>query len=382
MNDERHTRDPEDLLRRTLRARADEATTDLTFEEIRRGGAARQRRAGRRTALLAAAAVAVAVGAPTAFLLRPGDRTPSPAPQPTSSATQTPTPTRAPGFDGIRRGVDPRVPYLHAGVVHEPDGSTLRLPADDVTQFTPYHGGWLTISSTGALTLWDSSGSTVWAMNGECALAVSADQLQTAYGVPGEVHVGISTGMGEGESVSQVGDGGLVGFVADGVVVNGGASTVGYIDHSGTRHPIANLAEADATASGSDLVGGLAPDGVSGRVVDLAGHVRWTSDWQPRAFSPDGRFVAAVHGTDGASPELAILDARTGNVVSQVLLGARGLAQVGRPVWEEADGAVVMQVQSATQQAVLRLRRDGTITLASDVEPSANLPEWFFGATP
>lgn len=373
----------EELLREALRAKAGEATTDLTFEEIRRGGVARQRRSGRRTALLVAASVVVAVGAPTAFLLRPGDGTPSPAPQPTSSATPTPapTPTRAPGFDGIRRGADPRVPFLHDGVVHEPDGSTLRLPTDDVTQFTPYHGGWLTISSSGALTLWDGSGSTQWVMEGECALAVSADQLQTAYGVPGEVHVGISTGMGEGETLTDVGDARLVGFVSDGVVITGATDQVGYVAQ-GARHPIPNLSEADATSSGSDLVGGLAPDGLSGRVVDLAGHVKWTSDWQPRAFSPDGRYVAAVHGTDGASPELAILDARTGDVVSQVLLGARGLAQVGRPVWEESDGAVLMQVQSATEQAVLRLRLDGTITLASDVEPSATLPMWFFGTTP
>jgi hypothetical protein len=218
-------------------------------------------------------------------------------------------------------------------------------------------------------------------MDGECALALSADQLQTAYGVPGEIHVGISTGMGEGETLTEVGDGRLVGFVTGGVVVTGGTDGVQYVAQ-GTRHPVPNLSEADATASGSDLVGGLAPDGLSGRVVDTAGHVKWTSDWQPRAFSPDGRFVAAVHGVDGASPELAILDARTGDVVSQVLLGARGLAQVGRPVWEESDGAALMQVQSATHQAVLRLRRDGTVTLASDVEPSATLPMWFFGTAP
>jgi hypothetical protein len=369
----------EELLREALRAKAAEATTGLTFEEIRRNGAA-WRRAGRRTALVAAAAVVVAVGAPTAFLLRPGDETPSPTRQPTSSAN--PAPTRAAGFAGVPRGADPRVPYLHDGVVHEPDSSTLRLPTDDVTQFTPYHGGWLTVSSTGAITEWDSTGTTQWVMDGENVLAVSADQLQTAYSVPGEIHVGIGTGMGNGEATYPVGNARLVGFIADGVVVTGGErGHVGYIDH-GTRHVVPNLSEADASASGSDLIGGLAPDGLSGRVVDLAGHVMWTSDWQPRAFSPDGRFVAAVHGADGAAAGLAILDARTGDVVSQVLLGARGLAQVGRPVWEESDGAVLMQVQSETHQAVLRLRRDGTIALASDVEPSATLPMWFFGTTP
>jgi hypothetical protein len=371
------TTNPEDLLRETLHAKAGDATSELTFDEIRRS-ASRQRRRSGRTALLVAAAVVVAVGAPTAFLLRPGDETPSPAPQPTVSPTATAT---ASGLDGIRRGADPRVPYLYDGVVHEPDGTRLRLPTDDVTQFTPYHGGWLTVSSTGAITEWDNTGSTMWVMSGENSLAVSADQLRTAYSVPGEVHVGIGSGMGNGEVSYSVGNAHLVGFVTAGIVVSGGSSAVGYIDQ-GTRHAVANLSEADTSASGGDLIGGLAPDGVSGRVVDLEGHVQWTSAWQPKAFSPDGRYVAAVLAPNGEGTDLAILDARSGDVVSRVSLADRGLTQVGRPVWEASDGAVLLQVHDATSDAVLRLGRDGTISLASDVEPSSGLPMWFFGATP
>jgi hypothetical protein len=115
--------------------------------------------------------------------------------------------------------------------------------------------------------------------------------------------------------------------------------------------------------------------------VDLDGHVLWTGTWLPRAFSPDGRDVAAV-SPEADATDLAILDARTGAVVSRVSLRDRGLSQVGRPVWEESDGAVLMQVAGDTTQAVLRLTRDGQVTLASDVEPSAALPMWFFGTTP
>jgi hypothetical protein len=373
----------EDMLRDALHARAGDATVDLTFEEVRRDARSQQRRTRRRTALLAAAAVAVAVGAPTAFLLRPSDETPSPAPQPTSPPSTSSTRTAAPtGLAGIPRGADPAVPYLHDGVVHQPDGTTQRLPVDDVTQFTPYHGGWLTVSSTGALTQTDSSGTTVLVMAGESHLAVSADQMRTAYTVPGEIHVGISTGMGDGEEILSVGAAQLVGFVSDGVVFTGGASgAVGYIDN-GTRHTVPGLSEADTSASGSDLIGGLAPDGVSGRVVDLEGRVQWTSSWLPNAFSPDGRYVAAVLAPDGEGTDLAILDARTGDVVSQVSLHDRGMSQFGRPVWEESDGAVLMQVQDARKQAVVRLARDGELSLATDTERSSDLPMWFFAATP
>jgi hypothetical protein len=380
----------EELLRGTLQDKAQDAHDTVTFEEVRRGARLRRRSSHRRSAVLAAAAVVVAVGTPTAFLLRPGDTAPEPAPQPTSSPSPTPTDTStgtATGLAGVRRGPDPQLAYLHGGVVHEPDGGTTRLPtADDPTQFTPYHGGWLTVSDTGTLTQWDSSGSAVQVVDGESHLAVSADQMRTAYGVPGEIHVGIGSGMGERESVYSVGSAQLVGFVKDGrsyddVVFNGGDGQVVYIDR-GVRHVVTGLSEADASSSGSDLIGGVAPDGVSGRVVDLRGHVQWTSAWLPNAFSPDGRYVAAVLAPDGEGTDLAILDARSGEVVSRVSLQDRGMAQFGRPVWEESDGAVLLQVQDATSQALLRLGRDGSVSLASDIEPSSDLPMWFFMTTP
>jgi hypothetical protein len=116
--------------------------------------------------------------------------------------------------------------------------------------------------------------------------------------------------------------------------------------------------------------------------VDLEGRVQWTSSWLPNAFSPDGRYVAAVLAPDGEGTDLAILDARTGDVVSQVSLHDRGMSQFGRPVWGESDGAVLMQVQDARKQAVVRLARDGELSLATDTERSSDLPMWFFAATP
>jgi hypothetical protein len=41
-----------------------------------------------------------------------------------------------------------------------------------------------------------------------------------------------------------------------------------------------------------------------------------------------------------------------------------------------------MQVQDARKQAVVRLARDGELSLATDTERSSDLPMWFFAATP
>jgi hypothetical protein len=167
------------------------------------------------------------------------------------------------------------------------------------------------------------------------------------------------------------------------VFSGGDLGKVGYLDDKGRRHFVQGLSEADATAAGSDLIGGLAPDGVSGRVVTLAGDVRWTSAWHPYAFSPDGRFVAAMLVTpDGEGTDLGILDGRTGRVLSRASLRDRGLQQFGAPVWEESGDAVLLQVQDADSTAVLRLGPHGIVTLASDVESSADQPTWVFATQP
>jgi hypothetical protein len=100
--------DAEDLLRSTLRGKAQEAQATLTPDDVRHAVSTRRRHTGRRTALLVAAAVLVVVGVP-AVLLHSGGGRPSPAPAP------TPTPA---GLGAIPRGADPRVSYLHDGRVH------------------------------------------------------------------------------------------------------------------------------------------------------------------------------------------------------------------------------------------------------------------------
>ena len=382
-----NTHDPEELLRDALRAKALDAATDLTVDDIRRDAAAQRRRSLWRTAGGLAAAAAVLVGVPAALYLTSGNDTPSPAPSPSISPTVSPSSTPT-GLAAIPQGKDPQVTYLHDGVVHLFGGGTARLPAGaptDVTEFTPYHGGWLVLDSIGGLEQYDNTGAVVKrsTRQGAVGLALSSDQLRTVYQVDNRIENGIATGMGDtGASMRVPAGSRLVGLVVgDGVVYN---SPSGVILSSpfGASRLVPGLSTADATASGADLVGGLAPGQKSGRVVDITGHIQWTLSWKPAAFSPDGRYVAAVFEAAGQTADVAILDARSGHVVSRVSLADRGLVQLGPLVWEESDSAVLFQVQDDTNHAIVRLGADGELTRASDVEPLTRQPFWAFATTP
>jgi hypothetical protein len=381
---------PEDVLRDALRAKAGDAIADLTFEEIRRNARTQQRRTTRRTALLVAAAVAVAVGVPTAYLLRPSNNEPAPAPQPTQSPTASPSATAAAdhGLAAIPRGADPTVAYFRDGLVHEPDGSTTHLPgeATDVVEFTPYHGGWFVLDSVGGLVQYDSSGAVVLRSHQEGAsLAVTPDQMRTAFLVDNHIRAGISTGMGEGESDLQVGAGAsMAGLIGDDRVVYNSASGVVASDFAGRATILHGLSSAFATSAGHNLVGGVAPDGTSGRVVSAdTGGTLWTSAWQPMAFSPDGRYVAAsLFSENSDTTDVAILDAQSGSVVSRLSLTDRHLSQAGPLTWEQSDGALLVDVQDAHGQAVLRIGRDGTVTRATDVDGATFGMSWAFAVTP
>lgn len=389
------TNSTEDLLRATLAEKAAEGAVDLTFSEIRDAGARRRGQIRRRRVGYLAAAVVAVVAAPAGVLVLAGrDHAgpPTPAtttsitPTPTPSGTSTPSPTLA-GLDAVRRGADAKVTYLHDGVVHQPDGSTSRLPqaAQDVVDFTPYHGGWIVLDSAGGLVLYDNTGSVAERSDsGEPALAVSADQLSTAYQVGDHIKIGISTGMGDGTTSLPIPNGArLVGFVGGDRVVYDSPSGVVVRDPAGASTTLSGLSGADATSAGDDLVGGTAKDGTSGRVVSSStGKTLWTSSWQPRAFSPDGRYVVAVLAPDSEATDVAILDGRSGSLVSRVSLADLGVSQLGRPIWEDSDGAALIGVEDAHGQALLRLDTAGRVTRATNIVPAADAPAWIFAAQP
>jgi hypothetical protein len=382
----------EQLLREALAAKATEASVDLTLDDIRRSAGRRRWQTRRRVGAVLAVAAALVVGIPAAILLRPAGDGVSPAPAPSPTAPTTSSSSSPEGLDGIARGKDPQVAYLHGREVHQPDGTTARLPygSSFVAGFTAYHGGWLLLDDLGGLRQYDNTGALVLrSQTGEAALAVSADQMRTAFVYGGHLRVGIATGMGQGESDLPVGNNArLVGFLGDSVVLNGYPDSPHVVD-PGTGHTarVPGLEIAWCTAAGGDLVGGTVDSDGRGRVVSTSSaRTLWTGDWVPDAFSPDGSRVLAVPVSSLNEPdEVAVLDARTGTVLARFSLAARDLAAAGRPVWEPSGDAVLFDVRETqgAQQAVLRLAVDGTVTRATDPAPlNGDAPGWVFATRP
>jgi hypothetical protein len=385
----------EDLLRTTLGEKAQIAQSTLTLDDVRRDADARRRHSGRRTTLSVAAAVLIAVGAPTAFLLRPTSDEPSPAPSPTPSisTSASPSPSQTPtqsasGLEEVPRGADPKIPYLLDHVIHEPDGSTSRLPAgaDDVVRFTPYHGGWIVLDSVGGLTQYDSTGNVLRQGGQDSAIVVSADQLQTAFGFKGHIYVGISSGMGDGEVDHPTdGNAGLVGFLGDRVVYNSGG-LVQASDDAGAVTVIPGLSSADATSPDGDLVAGRSADDSAIQVVSASsGRVLWTKPgWFSADFSPDGKHLSAYRTSTGGEFEtVAILDARTGDVVASS--DAPGIQALPAPptAWDD-DQHLLIPYRGGSSWALLRLSTGGRVVRATDVvtDTSLDTPPFVFEARP
>lgn len=379
----------EQLLREALAAKATEASVDLTLDDIRRDATRRTSR--RRVVVALAAAAVVAVVVPTAVLTRPGNGDPTPAPSPAPSQTNRTSPSPAPGtrLDAIPRGADPQIPYLQGGVVHQPGGTTSRMPASasDVVAFTPYHGGWIVLDSVGGLAQLDNTGAEVRrSRQGEAALAVSSDLMRTAFQLGGNILVGISSGMGQGETPHAVGlHARLVGFLGDRVVYNA-AGTVRAVDDAGKETVVPGLTQARATSPDGDLVAGSGADDNSIRVVSVSqGRALWTkSGWFCAAFSPDGRYLAAYRTATGGELEtVAILDARTGEVVTTSdTLGVQALP-APPTAWED-DQHLLIPYRGGSSWALLRLATSGHVDRATDVveSPSQDMPPFVFAARP
>jgi hypothetical protein len=371
----------EEMLRETLRTKAADTTSGLTFDEIRRNARRERRRSGRRTALLAAAAVVVAVGAPTAFLLRLGE-SPSPAPQPTSTpstapTTPTPSPTAEPSapsaLEQVRRGRDIGIPWMSDGVIHVPSGAEQRTPSGPWTTFANYHGGWLL--SGAHLVQLDTQGRPHDVAQTGGRIAVSGDQMQTAYLADGTVRVGITTGMGDGESrlpTNSPDETGPVGFVSSGrVVYNGTKGQILLLDPAGGSTSVDGMWRASASTDTGDLIAGETADGDL-TVMSATGTSLWTkAHWVAGQFSPDGRYLAAYGSTTGGEHEaVALLDARTGDIVSSTDAAVRALPDVAEPptgtAWD-LDGSLLIPYRDGQTWAVLRLTVGGQLTRATDV---------------
>ncbi|HEX7717578.1 MAG TPA: hypothetical protein VF416_09840, partial [Marmoricola sp.] len=289
----------------------------------------------------------------------------------------------------IPQGRPPGIPYLHAGTVHLPDGSTTDLPDPTaaVTDFTSYHGGWLVgVGSGDARVRWyDSTGARRSDGPGIGFFAVSDDGTRTAYAQSGEIHIGITSGMGNGEQTLAGDPQALrpVGFLRSGDLVYQAKETQVAVSDGST---IPGMVRAHAVSAEADLVAGEDAGGNT-LVVAPDGSPAWTSDtWSVWAFSLDGRYAAATHTpTQPDYDAFAILDAHTGRVVAEHDTLPRHDAIGGSPVMDEDGSLLVPATSGNLQQTVLRLDRDGTVTRATrlfGLAPSSDMEFIDFASRP
>lgn len=357
-------------LGRALDEHAREVTGGIELSDVRSRARQLRRTTQRRWAAGLAAVAVVAIAVPVSLQLVPADTDSAPPldrPTPTAAPDKLPD-NRPASLDALTTGAGPAWAYLHDGRVHTPSGDAGALPGHaDATTFAAYHGGWLVAGDFG-LVQYDASGAKVRSSRSG-TIVVSGDGMRTVFQDDSGIHLGIASGMGEGEQNYDVGDAGLVGLLADGPVTNGGAGAQVWTGPKQAR-TLPGLVFATATSEAAGLVGGYV-GGESGGVVDPAtGKVLWHGNWRPLAFSGDGSLVAAVPASqNGDWSVLAILDSRTATVLSRADLESLGVTMRGMPVWED-DSHVLFVADSRKpigQEAVLRLGRSSGIERATPV---------------
>ena len=388
----------EQLLTASLRARADHAAyTPTALGDIAITARGIQRRQRRRNAALAVAAVIVAISVPTAVVLGTGGEQTNRPPGPTTSTTPSATPGSS--LADLRRGPSPRIAYVDGNDYVSPDGTRSPLPVDyPISAITPYHGGFLIaddaeLEGTVGLHLFDNVGHEVdsWCTSGSPVL--SADQLNTAFTtfpcsklhgqVSSVIRVGISTGMGDGESTQDTGMPiRLVGMLGERVVFTGmfgaGAWVTDLVSPPAVIPVLTSVADAD---SASGLVAGQSrdSDGRDGAIVDPdTGEVVATMPgWQLGSFSPDGSLVLGSNPDTGVQ---VVLDAATGDRVA-TLGPDTGLEVTSAPIWED-DTHVLLAVTASGQQAIVRADLDGHLERATPVTSVGDAPRYVFAVRP
>lgn len=377
----------ETMLRHTLRNHAAGAPAGPDRAAVL--GHARTIRRHRRQGLAALTAAAVAaVVVPVSLALNQGEGpVPGPAghghsPEPTPTQTAAPAP-RYGSLDSIPRGKDAAVTYLTLdGTVHSP-GGTSKLPGTpaDVSTFSVYHGGWLVEDQRPGITQYDNSGQIVRTGKGG-SIALSADQMQTAFQIGRTVRMGIASGMSNGEQAWQVpASSTLIGILPNGPVITDPNGHASILTNAGAQ-PMSVPKDVFVTHVGGGQylaaeTGTPAQGNQEGALLDAnTGAILWHNEWDPRAFSDDGKYVVATPVVDNGDPSaVAILDAQTGKVIARTpaFKGYHGGWQIA---WE-GDRAVFTAYASGTREALLSLDLNGNLTRASDVVTVPNGKDGF-----
>ncbi len=396
----------ETRLSRALHDRAhDVSGTHLELDDVRRTARGIRRRRRTVTGLVAAAVVAVAV--PVGITMtgstgadRPGDPAATPSrpvasAPPSTAGTTGSAPSQTPNPDGVlpltakgaARGSSPQVGYLRGRTVHLAPGSAVELPASYLS-VTPYHGGFLAADFAEGedyVVELDNTYAEVDRQPGSSRFALSADGTRVSWftedanGPKGLLHRAIVSGMSD-EVIDQKVPGGVqyspVGFVSSDEVVYqryDDQPEVWVTDFAGTNRRLDGLLSAGGTSQEDGLVSGMVSASDTGscwvvRQVSSGGRDLWkTCDYSLGQFSPDGRYVLAGPAyRDGIGDgEVAVLDARTGEVVAHWRCSLDGSAFVSTSVWEDGTDVLTPLFEDGSWH-LLRLNVSGATTETLD----------------
>lgn len=402
----------DDQLRAMFERHADEAPrVDLTSGTIAQ---ARRIRTRRRVASGAAVLVAAAVGIPVGnSVLLDDTRSSNIADKDSANTSLADSDNSQPASEpidvslsGLSRGDDPTVPYIADGQLMQtssassvPGATTtpkaIRAAAlVDAAAFTDGTAGWLRDPRDGSVMFEpgttaatlpsadnvsqpavDHDGSVAWAANGMDVDGRPADVTTIFYtdtlsGVAAYAYTELSV-----RQVTAVSDARVM-FNATTV---DGTQLVGRVDLAASspatvEQPWPQLASLTAASPAHGLM--------VGRTITMTGSQRpclamlshddaselWrTCDWIPQEFSADGSRVYAIAANgDGFGPrEVAVLDARSGQVVKQLTTPGT----FGRATFEDTDTLDIVTVEDG-RSAIVRCQVAGTCELATEPLPA------------
>ncbi|MGH3329920.1 MAG: hypothetical protein ACRDPJ_01325 [Nocardioidaceae bacterium] len=304
-------------------------------------------------------------------------------------------------LNGLERGDDPKIDYLARRDLVGADGSVTRLDGT-YTKITPYFPGWLagTWSENGPVQVFlDEDGQTLRSQPGS-DFVVNASASQIAYvtaaeGVQDGQKLVLAPTMGS-ESLKQrqsvPADASPIGFLDEDTVVyrtEGVEPRTFVTSFDGAAAERVPGLRGAAGASESGLIAGMTTvtdEGSCSAVVRADGFQRlWqTCDFTLLTFSPDGRHVLATSSyRDGLGDrELAILDARTGEVVRHYEKKSMGSLHINHMVWEDDTHALATVFEDG-EWAVVRVDTEGNVESATEPVPGLDMEcPLFFSARP
>ncbi len=261
---------------------------------------------------------------------------------------------------------------------------------------TPYAVGWLAMGFDGNQVFLDSDGRTERSQPGS-DFVVNAAGSQVAYvnateGVQDGPKLVLAPTMGS-ESLKQrqpvPADARPVGFLDDDTVVyrtEGEQPETFVTSFDGTEKGVPGLMGASGVSE-SGLIAGMTKsmvDGSCSAVVRAEGFEQlWeTCDFALGKFSPDGRHVIGTdaYGDGAGSRSVAVLDARTSDVVVDFEQGRDTQILLGQMVWEDNEH-VLATVAEGTEWRIMRFGLDGSMEAATDPVPTEDIfgdfPLWF-----